>query len=123
MLQTLKFMLKGYSKWNPDKYLPYAYRQRYEDMFYLHINYVYIVFKNNKVKGSFYCTKNWCEIRTSSKNMIVPINNVAFYKKTNVRKAEFDNNHIGKGDIENQILAVVNGDIKRWTRWKQKKKK
>ena len=127
MLQTVNYLLKGYAPWTPTKYRPYAYGQWYEDMFYLHINYVYIVFNNIKVKGSFYCTKNWCEIRTKSKNMIVPINNVDFYEKTNIEKTEFENNHISKGTVENHILVIVkeygSEDIKRWARWKKKKHK
>ncbi|WP_292459333.1 hypothetical protein [Methanothermococcus sp.] len=125
VLNTLKLLLRGYKSWTPDKYHKYAYGQWYEDMFYLYINYTYIVFDNVKVKGSFYCTRNWCEIRGKNKNMILPIKNVEFYKKTTiVETTEFDNNHISKGTIENHILLVVKKysleDIKRWKRWKRK---
>jgi hypothetical protein len=59
--------------------------------------------------------------------MIVPINNVDFYEKTNIEKTEFENNHISKGTVENHILVIVkeygSEDIKRWARWKKKKHK
>ncbi len=127
MLQTIKFRLKDYSSWEPAKYKPYAHGQVWDSDLYGHSNEVYILLGDERYKGSFYCTKNWCEIRTRHVNMIVPIKNVKFYKKSSRTEPEFDNNHISYGYECNEIIAVVkeysSEDIKRWTKWKKKKHK
>jgi cytochrome c oxidase assembly protein Cox11 len=125
MLQTVNYLLKGYAPWTPTKYKPYAHGQLWDTPdFITHTNEVYIILGNDKYKGSFYCTKNWCEIITRKIKMIVPIKNVKFYRKIICDKPEFENNHVSPGEKCNIIIALVKKygyeDIKRWTRWKKK---
>jgi len=119
LLDSIKYFIKGYTPWTPARYKPYAYGQKYSDPFYTHINFVYIIYDDIKARGSFYCTLNWCEIRTPKVNMIVPRCNVEFYKKI---EKDFPNKV-----IKNNYIALIKKysteDIDRWKRWKRKNKK
>ena len=90
-------------KWHPNKYVVYHGDWGIE---------VIIKIKDRNIGGfgSFYVTKNWCEIRVGSLKAIVPISRVKFWME------ERDNVIRYIAEVE----YLSDEDVERWAEWKQR---